>query len=298
MRSIIAMECPKHTQGLILTTIAVLILSPDALLVRLIGCDVWTLLFWRCLLTATTTSLLLAARYRQRFLHSFRAIGSSGLYSAATIVCGSILFVNSLKQTTAANTLIILAATPVISSLFSSLFLKEKIARRTWLAIFVCFGGILLIFSGSLTGGLLLGDVLALGATCMWATNIVILRHGREVNMIPANVLGNLCVVPLALLFGASPLQLQPTDAGYLLLLGGLLLPVSFALITLSPRYLPAPEVSLILLIETVLGPFWVWLVLHEIPPATTLLAGSLILTTLAVHTLVGMRLPQPVKTD
>ena len=128
----------------------------------------------------------------------------------------------------------------------------------------------------------------------MWASNIVIIRRGKEVNMIPANVLGNFCVVPLALLFGASPLQLQPTDAGYLLLLGGLLLPVSFALITLGPRYLPAPEVSLILLIETVLGPFWVWLALHEVPPVSTLFAGALIVTTLAVHTLAGMRQPQP----
>ncbi len=284
----------EHTKGLILTSIAVLILSPDALLVRLIGCDIWTLLFWRCLLTATTTSLLLALRYRQRFFHSFRAIGYTGLYSAATIVCGSILFVNSLKQTAAANTLIILAATPVISSLLSYLFLREKIARRTWLAIFACFGGILLIFSGSLTGGLLLGDFLALGATCTWASNIVILRHGKEVNMIPASVLGNLCVVLLSLLLGAAPLQLQPSDAGYLLLLGGLLLPVSFAMITLSPRYLPAPEVSLILLIETILGPIWVWLALHEAPPGTTLLAGTLILATLALHTLIGMRPAKP----
>jgi drug/metabolite transporter (DMT)-like permease len=284
------MERNEHLKGLILTIIAVLILSPDALMVRLIHCDIWTLLFWRCLLTAITTILLLFLRYRQRLWYSFRAIGITGLYSAATIVCGSILFVNSLKQTAAANTLIILAATPVLSSLLSYIFLKEKIARRTWFAITSCFLGILLIFSGSLSKGLLLGDFLALGATCMWASNIVILRRGKDVNMIPANVIGNLAVVPIAYLLGATPLAISAQDASYLLLLGGLILPVSFAMITLGPRYLSAPEVSLILLVETILGPIWVWLVLHEIPAPTTIVAGLLILVTLVIHTLLSMR--------
>ena len=284
------MKYSDHTKGLLLTIIAVLILSPDALLVRLISCDIWTLLFWRCLLTAITTSTLLLLRYRSRFWISFRAIGVPGLYSAATLVCGSILFVNSLKQTSAANTLIILAATPVLSSLLSYIFLREKIARRTWFAISCCFGGILLIFSGSLKAGLLLGDLYALGATCMWASNLVILRRGKDVNMIPANVLGNLAVVPIAFFAGGVPLPVSPLDASYLLLLGGLLLPVSFAMITLGPRYLTAPEVSLILLIETILGPIWVWLALSEVPEKTTLIAGLLIVGTLVIHTLFSLR--------
>jgi drug/metabolite transporter (DMT)-like permease len=288
------MERSEHLKGLLITFTAVLILSPDALLVRLISCDIWTLLFWRCLLTALTTSLLLLIRYRRRFWQSFYAVGLPGLYSAGTIVCGSILFVNSLKQTAAANTLIILAATPVISSLLSYLVLREKIARHTWIAIAICCGGIVLIFSGSLQTGLLLGDLLALGATFMWATNLVILRRGRDVNMIPANVLGNLAVVPVAFLAGATPWPLATVDAGYLLLLGGLLLPVSFAMITLGPRYLSAPEVSLMLLVETILGPIWVWLILNEVPVPATLIAGLLILGTLACHTLLSMRTIRP----
>jgi len=284
------MEHSDHRKGLFLTFTAVLILSPDALLVRLIECDLWSLLFWRCLLTGGVTSLFLVVRYRWRFWHSFVATGRTGLLSALVLCCGSLLFVSSLKQTAAANTLIILAATPVFSSLFSYLFLREKIALRTWLAILICFGGILLLFSGSLKSGLLLGDLLALGATLMWAINLVILRRGRAVNMIPANVLGNLLVIPIVLLLGAQPLTVSTVDAGYLLLLGGLVLPVSFAMITLGPRYLPAPEVSLILLTETILGPIWVWLAIGEVPQATTLLAGLLIVGTLLLHTLLSLR--------
>ncbi|MCD6580907.1 MAG: DMT family transporter [Desulfuromusa sp.] len=290
------MELSDHRKGLLLTFIAVLILSPDALLVRLIQTDIWTLLFWRCLLTGIIMSLFLIVRYRRGFLRSFRAIGWTGLLSALTVTIGSLLFVGSLKHTAAANTLIILAATPVISSLLSWLFLREKIPLRTWLAISTCFGGILLIFSGSLQSGLLLGDLMALGATTMWGSNLVIIRSGKNVNMIPANVLGNLCVVPIVYFLGAQPLLVAPVDAGLLLLLGTVILPISFAMITLGPRYLQAPEVSLILLTETVLGPIWVWLALGEVPHSKTLVAGLLILGTLLIHTLLSLRQLQTAK--
>ncbi len=272
-----------------LTFVAVLVLSPDALLVRLIRCDVWTLLFWRCLLTSIMQTIFLAIFYRRQFLQSFRNIGRTGLLSASVVAIGALFFVNSLKQTAAANTLIILAAAPLFSSLLSWFFLREKIARHTWTAIFICFGGILLIFSGSLSSGLLLGDLLALGATFMWASNIVTLRSGRAINMVPANLLGNLLVVPAALMAGAQPLAISGPDMIYLVLLGGIVLPVSFTMITVSPRYLPAPEVSLILLIETIVGPVWVWLVIGEVPMATTLLAGLLIVGTLVAHTLASL---------
>jgi len=283
------MDRSSHIKGLLITFTAVVILSPDALLVRLIHCDVWTLLFWRCLLTGSMQALFLAVIYRRQFLQSFRNIGRIGLISAGIVTTGSFFFVNALKHTAAANALIILAATPLFSSLLSWLFLRDKIARRTWIAITICFGGILLIFSGSLRSGLLFGDLLALGATLMWASNLVVLRKGKAVNMVPANLLGNLMVVPITLLAGAQPLSVSPTDMTYLIVLGGIVLPVSFTLITIGPRYLPAPEVSLILLTETILGPIWVWLAINEVPQATTLVAGALIISTLALHTFMSL---------
>ena len=290
------MNLSEHTRGLLITFAAVLVLSPDALLVRLIRCDVWTLLFWRCLLTGCMQAFFLAATYRRQFLQTFHNIGRAGVLSAVIVASGSLMFVNSLKQTAAANTLIILAATPLISSLLSRIFLREKIARHTWIAIVICFSGILLIFSGSLASGLLLGDLLALGATFMWGSNLVVIRSGKAVNMIPANLLGNLLVVPAALAAGARPLEVAGPDTWLLLLLGGVVLPVSFTMITLGPRYLPAPEVSLILLVETILGPIWVWLALAEVPHSKTLFAGVLIVGTLFVHTLMSLQAHRQVK--
>ena len=130
----------------------------------------------------------------------------------------------------------------------------------------------------------------------MWGSNLVVIRSGKSVNMIPANLLGNLLVVPAAFLAGARPLEVAGPDIGLLLLLGGVVLPASFTMITLGPRYLPAPEVSLILLVETILGPIWVWMVLGEVPLVTTLFAGALIVGTLFVHTLMSLKTDRHIK--
>ena len=278
-----------HSKGLIMTLVAVLLLSPDALLVRLIGTDPWTLLFWRGLLSGGILIIFLGALYRRQFIAMCKAPGRAGPLSALVAAVGNVLFVCSLRQTAAANTMIILAATPLITALCSHLFLKEKTDRKTWFAIATGCGGILIIFSGSLDGSHLFGDLLAFCAACCWAGNLVIVRSARPLNMIPANAFGSLLVVPIAFLVGAEPLAVSGADALFLALLGLLVLPVSFALITLGPRYLPAPEVSLILLLETLLSPFWVWLVIGEEPGRATLLGGLLILGTILAHTMTGI---------
>ena len=76
----------------------------------------------------------------------------------------------------------------------------------------------------------------------------------------------------------------------YLLLLGVGVLPISFTLITLGPRYLPAHEVALFMLMETILGPYWVWLALGENPGLPAILGGAVVILTLATHTIVELR--------
>jgi drug/metabolite transporter (DMT)-like permease len=279
-----------HCRGIILTVTAVLVLSPDALLVRLIDTDPLTLIFWRGALSALAILFFLGCLWgRSTWLNLLR-IGRPGLLSSGIAAIGTILFVYALRTTSVANTLVIMAATPLFSALLSRLFLGERVARRTWLAIGVGLGGILLLFAGNLGQGTLAGDLCALTAAGCWAGNLVLLRHARSVNMTPAVALGGALAALLALALGARPLAVAPADFGLLLLLGGLVLPLSFALITLGPRHLPAAEVSLILLLETFLGPLWVWWVLGEVPNLPTIIAGALILGTILLHSLASLR--------
>lgn len=285
------MPVNTHLRGLIITVCAVLILSPDALLVKLMHCDPWTMLFWRSLISGSSLLAGLVLIYRRRLWACFCQTGRLGLLSSSVTAFGSLLFVGSLYHTTAANTLVILAATPLFAALIGRIFIKERIARYTLAAIIAVLGGILLIFYGSLSGEHLTGNLMALAASSLWGMNLVVLRQARQLNMIPAVALGGLLAIPLSLLLGANPFSIGPQDLFLLTIQGTLVLPVSFALITIGTRHLPAAEVSLILLLEALLGPLWVWLIVGEVPESITLVAGLFVLVTLIVHSYIALRL-------
>ena len=146
-----------------------------------------------------------------------------------------------------------------------------------------------MIFVGSLGGGSLIGDLCALVAMFGGAGLFVLFRHASTSTVASAMALGSLLAGVATFPF-ASPLAISAQDASLLIVLGLLILPLAIVLIMIGPRYLPAPEVSLITLLETLLGPFWVWLVLSELPAGETLVGGALILLTVAVHWLLGLR--------
>ena len=288
------MPADSHLRGLLNTLCAVLILSPDALLVKLMQTDSWTMLFWRSLISGGFLFGGLASVYRMRLWHIFRRTGRHGLLSSMVTAIGTILFIGALYRTTAANTLVILAATPLFAALIGRIFIQEKISGHTTIAILAAFCGILLIFAGNLSAQNLLGNLMALGASSLWGTNLVILRQARKLNMIPAVAMGSLLAIPLSLLLGADPTSIGQHDLILLSLQGSLVLPISFVLITIGSRYLPAAEVSLILLLETLLGPLWVWLVVGESPGSLALGAGLFVLLTLVLHSLVSLSKQSP----
>lgn len=296
---------PDHLRGLLMTVFAVIVLSPDALIVRLIEADRWTLLWWRGLLMAIGLGLYLLLRHRGQAVARARSIGALGLLSAVLFTFSTILFVTSITLTAAANTLVIVSAAPLFAALFSRLFLKEPVPWRTWAAVAVAIAGITVIFAGNLGGSIavmetgeaagegiphsLWGDICAVGTACFLAGHLVVARRSRPVSMVPAVALSGLIVAAMMTPI-AAPLQVTAEDMVLLLVLGLVIMPVSFGLITDGPRYLPAAEVSLILLLETVLGPFWVWLALGEVPDAQTFVGGAVVLITLVIHAILGLR--------
>lgn len=282
-----------RARGVLLTMLGVFVLSPDGLLVRLIGTDPWTLLFWRGLFMAAGLGSWLLWRHGAATKERFRAIGGPGLLAAVLFAGSTILFVNSIRLTAVANTLVIIAAAPLLAAVFSSRLLGEAIAPATWAAAAVVFGGLALIFADGLRGGTPAGDLCAAGSALCIAGYLVVLRAARGVDMIPALALGGLLAAVLVLPL-ARPLPVAARDMALLLVLGTVVMGLSFGLISIGPRYLPAPEVGLIMLLEAALGPLWVWLVLGEVPSAATVLGGGLVLAALAGHSLASLRQGRP----
>jgi drug/metabolite transporter (DMT)-like permease len=185
--------------------------------------------------------------------------------------------------------LISFATMPLIAALMSWFFLGERVLPVTCAAILVSLVGLVIVASGSIGSGHLFGDFLALLDATLLATFYVVVRRHRTINMIPAMGLGLLAAAVLA-----SPLAAFPAIAPMQWLwigLGGLVVvPFGLMLLTLGPRYLAASEVAVLMLLETVIGPFWVWLVLAEEPGIRSLIGGAIIITALFLHGIVRLR--------
>ena len=261
-----------HTRGALMALLGVFVLSPDALILRLIDTDRWSLIFWRGLVMALTLLISFVVIYRRDIFKYLGAIGRYGVMASFIWGATSILFVTSIVLTSVANTLVIISAAPLFTAILSRIFLHEPVPVRTWLATFATLVGITTIFSGSLGDGTLLGDLCALGTALGIASHLTIARRARSVNMVPTVALGGV-IAALAVLPLSTPTSIDAQ--GFLLI---------------ATRFTPAPEVSLIMLLEAILGPLWVWAILSEVPTIQTFIGGTIVLTTVALHSVAGLR--------
>ncbi|MCB1763927.1 MAG: DMT family transporter [Gammaproteobacteria bacterium] len=278
-----------HARGLILGISGILILTPDSLLIRLISVDQATLLFWRGLMSSLTLTFFLLCRHDRRTVERFRAIGWTGLLIALLFALNTTLFVVSIRHTSVANTLVLLSVAPLFAAIFSTLFLHEHAPSRTWVATLFVIVSIGYIMWEGLGWANLIGDSAAVALALTMAAVLTLLRARRSSDVVAIVALSGLLLAVVVVPF-AEPFSLDASDWLYMGILGLLVIPLSFALTLSAPKYLPAPEVGLIFLLETILAPFLVWLVIGEKPPPATLAGGAVLIMTLVVHGVVSLR--------
>lgn len=279
-----------HQKGLLLTALGVLIISPDALLLRLISIPPDQLVLWRALFNLLGFWLIVVARHRSAWPGAFRVCGLTGVGCALMFTIGTFGFVLGNHFTKAGNVLVILASTPLIAALLSRVFLHERLPLRTWLAIGACLFGISLIVLDDAGDGSLLGNLLALMAALGLAGNLTLARSKPGVDMSPMLALSGLFTASLALAWSGQVVLPGVVDLGWLVLLCLVLLPAGFTLIQRGPLYLPSAEVSLLMLLETVFGTLLVWLFLSERPSNQGLLGGAIVLLAMIVKSALDRR--------
>lgn len=273
-------------KGIAFTILGAALLSPDALILRLVSVDPWTALWWRAILSAVGLAVLTALLHWTRAFAIARRMGWGFLLVAVLFATSTSLFVMSVTHTYVVNTLVILRAAPLFAAIFSRFILGEPVRPVTWGAIVLVIAGIGTIFASGIGGGRLYGDLFALGGACAIAGTLTALRHLRAQSPLPALIPGVLLAAAIATAW-AQPGSVSAVDLTYLSLLGLVLLPCAFALVYGAPRYLGSSEVALLMMLETVLAPVWVWLVLGEEPSARIILAGALILVTVGGHAVI-----------
>ena len=280
----------SHQRGVLITVFGVFVLTPDALLVRLVETDHWTLLFWRSLFAGISLFTLNSFLERSAPIKAIGDLFKNGLFFTLLFAGSNICFVISITHTVVPNTLVILASMPFIAAILTVGLNRKNLEFRTWMTVFFAIAGIVVVFWGRFGDGNTFGDIFAaLAALCM-AAGLVAVNLNPKINTTAAIGLGSFLTAIFSFYIGADLVAASTRDFFFLALNGGIVIPIALGLIAYGPKLISAPEVSLIMLLETVLGPFWVWLVLSERPLPQTLIGGGLVVTAILVNTWLGFR--------
>ncbi len=285
-----------HRRAVLLMIVAATLWSMAGVLTRhLEAARGFEVTFWRSVFAALFVAVALLWQQRGQALASVRAVGRLGLLSGAMWSVMFCCFMVALTMTTVANTLIVMSIAPLLTAFFAWLFLHQKIAARTWLAIaLACIGMTGMFVSGlsHLRGTQLAGMAIALGVPLAASVNVIALKKaGHGVDLIPTVMLGGV-LSALMMLPLAWPFQASPHDIGILAILGFFQLGLPCMLMVAASKSLSAPEISLLALLEVLLGPIWAWLGADEVPAQATLMGGAVVVLALVFNEVAAMRQP------
>jgi len=283
---------PATRRGALLVACAAVCWSSGGLIVRLVATSPWTTSLWRSLFASLFLAGVLWAVRGRSIVAQWREGGRPGVLVALCMATASTCFIFSLAHTSVANTLILMSTGPYVAGLLGWAWLGERVALRTWVSMGGALAGTVVMVSSSYARGAVFGDLLAIVMAGSFAVATVLVRRHPEIQMAPAAALATALTGLIALPL-AEPFSISPRDFALLAFFGVGQFGAGFLLFMTGARLIPAAESSLIGMLETVLGPLWVWLVLSERPGAASLAGGALILAALLANTLVDLVPPR-----
>ena len=276
-------------KGSLLAFVAVMLITPDSIFIRLSNIETWGMLFYRGAIPFVVVLIGLIFFYKNNLLKALVGIGYPGIFYVISFSICNITFIISIQNTNVANTLVMIAMAPMLSAMLGSIFLKEVPDQKTWIAIIITLISVTYIFHDSMEMGNFYGDLFGLITAFGLACNAVIARYAKNRDLVPSAVIGKLCVAVFAFFFVDS-FSLVGTDLIIVPLMCVMCVAIPFVLVTIAPRFIPAEEVNLFFLLETIIGPFWVWMIIKEQPSIETIQGGTVIILTIAIHSFLKLK--------
>jgi drug/metabolite transporter (DMT)-like permease len=284
----------NHRWGVLLVAGAALWWSTGGLFIRAVHTDPWTTIFWRSVFAFATMFLFIAIRKRARTLAHVRAIGWPGVLLGLCFCGASSAYVPAVILTSVANTLILQSLAPFVAALLGFLVLRERINLRTGIAMLITSFGVYIMVAGAIGGGSSLGNLLGFTIALCYGGGVVVTRHHRNVQMLPASCLATvfsaLLSISILTLSHRSPLEVSPRDLLYLAGFGAFQMAGGMVLFTYGVRLIPAAESALLSIVESIAAPIWVFAFFGEKPGYQTLFGGAIVLGTLLVYTSLDLR--------
>ena len=279
----------SQKKGSLLAFIAVMLITPDSIFIRLSNIETWGMLFYRGAIPFVVVLIGLIFFYKNNLFKALINIGYPGIFYIISFSICNITFIISIQNTNVANTLVMIAMAPMLSAILGSIFLKEIPDNKTWIAIIITLVAVSYIFYDSIELGNFYGDLFGLITAFGLACNAVIARFAKNRDLVPSAVIGKLCVAIFAFFF-VDTFSLVGTDLIFIPLMCIMCVAIPFVLVTIAPRFIPAEEVNLFFLLETIIGPFWVWMIIKEQPSIETIQGGVVIILTIAIHSYLKLK--------
>ncbi|MEO0370312.1 MAG: DMT family transporter [Pseudomonadota bacterium] len=276
-----------HIKGLVITSLGVVFVVPDSLYVRLIEAEPMVVAFWRGMSAGLLILIGLLLFQGTRGFRAALSTGWPGVIYMLLIGSTAPAFVMAVTNTSVANVVLIFASMPIFAATFQRVFLGEMIGLRMVLTMLVVIAGLGIIAYGSSENEIAswVGDLWALYVCIAYAGALTALRGVRDVSMIPAIPIAYigaaLMIWPFVQPFGAVP------DQWHLFVGHGMFIAIATCFLTLGPRYISSAEVSLLILLESVLAPLLVWAWIGEDPGRWALVGGVVVIGALVVSNLV-----------
>ena len=247
--------------------------------------SIWQILFYRSIFFLWVLIAFILLTYRKKTFKKIKEAGVPGLIGGIFLSTNFVAYMYSMMETTVANVVFIISTQTVFLPIVAYIFLKEKISPRGYVAIVLAMIGVTLMIGESLGTGSLKGNLAALTIPINFSILVLIIRKYPKVDMIPAIFYAGIlsCLYGLFLL---EDLAISTKDIWLSFLLGVPQLAFGFIFITIGSRTTPAVMVGLLMLMESIFAPIWVWLFYNEIPPASVLIGGIIILSAVVMKSL------------
>ncbi len=284
----------QYRTGMTLVLVAGLLWSFMGLAIRQVEvAGTWGIVLWRSVGMVPVLFAWITWRSGGHPFRQVRKVGVAGVIGGLGLVLAFAGSIFAFQTTTVANAVFLFAASPFFAAVLGWLVLREPVRRATWIAIGVACLGILVMVREGLAAGAMAGNLSALGSALGFAAFTITLRWGKMDDMMPAVMLGGIFAILLGTLVLAvqgETMWVPPRDIAVAMTMGAVLLATGMVLYTLGSRVVPAAELTLLSMVEVMLGPVWVWLFLNETATTGTFVGGAILLAAIAGNALSGAR--------
>ena len=240
--------------------------------------SIWQILFLRSFFFLLALIAFLFVTYKKNTFNIIKESGLPGLLGGFVLSFSFVAFVVAMSNTTVANVVFIISTQTMFLAIFGYFYLKEKVSLIGLISILLAMSGIIIMVGDSISGGSLFGNIVALAIPINFAILVMIIRKNTKVDMVPAIFYSGI----FSLVYGfflAESFEFTKHDLWMGFLLGVPQLAVSFICITIGSRTVESATVGILMLMETLCAPLWVWLFLNEIPPISVFIGGAVIIS-------------------